>query len=149
MRAASLASPIISSIAATRLCEQFKALQAIDPDDLAAHYNLAILYRRDGMKKQASDEAALYTIKRIDPGAPTYSLDYLRKHPEISTRACRGTCIPTWRTNPESPADNHKHEDGHSLNRRKFIRSLSRTALVLPFADIWLWPHPGSSRPAA
>ena len=28
--------------------EQFKALQAIDPDDLAAHYNLAILYRRDG-----------------------------------------------------------------------------------------------------
>ena len=28
--------------------EQFKALQAIDPDDLAAHYNLAILYRRKG-----------------------------------------------------------------------------------------------------
>ena len=31
--------------------EQFKALQAIDPDDLAAHYNLAILYRRKGMKQ--------------------------------------------------------------------------------------------------
>ena len=30
--------------------EQFEALQAIDPDDLAAHYNLAILYRRKGMK---------------------------------------------------------------------------------------------------
>ena len=25
--------------------------------------------------------------KRIDPGAPTYSLDYLRKHPEISTES--------------------------------------------------------------
>jgi tetratricopeptide (TPR) repeat protein len=67
--------------------QQFKALQAIDPDDLAAHYNLAILYRRDGMKKQASDEAAQYTIKRVDPAAPTYSLDYLRKHPEISTES--------------------------------------------------------------
>jgi Flp pilus assembly protein TadD len=67
--------------------EQFKALQAIDPDDLAAHYNLAILYRRKGMKKQAEQEAALYSIKRIDPGAPTYSLDYLRKHPEISNES--------------------------------------------------------------
>jgi Tfp pilus assembly protein PilF len=67
--------------------EQFKALQAIDPDDLAAHYNLAILYRRMGLKQQAAQEASLYAIKRIDPEAPTYSLDYLRKHPEISTES--------------------------------------------------------------
>jgi tetratricopeptide (TPR) repeat protein len=67
--------------------QQFKALQAIDPDDLAAHYNLAILYRRMGMKQQAAQEASLYTIERIDPSAPTYSLDYLRKHPEISTES--------------------------------------------------------------
>ena len=64
--------------------QQFQALQAIDPDDLAAHYNLAILYRRMGMKKKAAEEAELYTIKRVDPSAPTYSLDYLRRHPEIS-----------------------------------------------------------------
>jgi Flp pilus assembly protein TadD len=63
---------------------EFEALQAIDPDDLAAHYNLAILYRRKGMKAKAAEQAALYTTKRIDPAAPTYSLDYLRKHPEIS-----------------------------------------------------------------
>ncbi len=63
---------------------QFQALQAIDPDDLAAHYNLAILYRRMGMKKKSAEEAALYTIKRVDPSAPTYSLEYLRQHPEIS-----------------------------------------------------------------
>jgi len=67
--------------------QQFKALQAIDPDDVAAHYNLSILYRRMGMKKLASEEAALYATKRIDPGAPTYSLDYLRKHPEQSTES--------------------------------------------------------------
>jgi Tfp pilus assembly protein PilF len=72
---------------ADQAIEQFKALQAIDPDDLAAHYNLAILYRRKGLKQQAEQEAALYTIKRIDPGAPTYSLDYLRNHPEISNES--------------------------------------------------------------
>jgi tetratricopeptide (TPR) repeat protein len=66
---------------------EFKALQAIDPDDVAAHYNLSILYRRMGLKKQASEEAAMYATKRIDPGAPTYSLDYLRRHPEQSTES--------------------------------------------------------------
>jgi Flp pilus assembly protein TadD len=64
--------------------QQFKTLQEIDPDDVSAHYNLAILYRRQGMKKEAAAEAALYAAKRIDPSAPTYSLDFLRKHPEIS-----------------------------------------------------------------
>jgi Flp pilus assembly protein TadD len=64
--------------------QQFQALQAIDPDDLAAHYNLAILYRRMGMKQKSAQEAELYRIKRVDPSAPTYSLDYLRHHPEIS-----------------------------------------------------------------
>jgi Flp pilus assembly protein TadD len=75
---------------------QFKALQAIDPDDLAAHYNLAILYRRAGMKQQATQEAAQYAMKRIDPSAPTYSLDYLRKHPEISNES-----VP-WHVHSES-----------------------------------------------
>ncbi len=64
--------------------QQFEALQAIDPDDIAAHYNLAVLYRRMGMKQKASEQAALFATKQVDPGAPTYSLDYLRKHPEIS-----------------------------------------------------------------
>src|ERR1700683_335034 len=66
---------------------QFKALQAIDPDDVAAHYNLAILYSRKGMKVEAAEQAALYATKRIDPAAPTYSLDFLRRHPEISTES--------------------------------------------------------------
>jgi tetratricopeptide (TPR) repeat protein len=65
----------------------FQALQAVDPDDLAAHYNLAILYRRLGMKKEASHESAQYAMKYIDPGAPTYSLSYLRSHPELRTES--------------------------------------------------------------
>ncbi len=67
--------------------KQFEALQAIDPDDLAAHYNLSILYRRVGQKAKASEQAALFATKQVDPGAPTYSLDFLRKHPEISTES--------------------------------------------------------------
>jgi tetratricopeptide (TPR) repeat protein len=63
---------------------QFEALQAIDPDDVAAHYNLAILYRRLGMPEKAAEQAAQFTTKKTDPGAPTYSADFLRRHPEIS-----------------------------------------------------------------
>jgi tetratricopeptide (TPR) repeat protein len=67
--------------------KQFEALQAIDPDDVAAHYNLAILYRRLGLREKASEQAALFATKQVDPGAPTYSLDFLRRHPEISTES--------------------------------------------------------------
>jgi hypothetical protein len=76
----------------------FKQLQDVDPDDLAAHYNLAILYRRLGMKEPAKKESAQYAMKWIDPGAPTYSLDYLRKHPEISNES-----VP-WHVHTENQA---------------------------------------------
>jgi tetratricopeptide (TPR) repeat protein/nitrate/TMAO reductase-like tetraheme cytochrome c subunit len=64
--------------------EQFEALQAIDTDDITAHYNLSILYRRVGMTEKAAAQAALFATKKFDPGAPTNSLDFLRGHPEIS-----------------------------------------------------------------
>ena len=67
--------------------DQFEALQRIDPDDLAAHYNLAVLYRRMGMKDKAAEQAAAFATKQVDPGAPTYSLEFLRNHPEISTES--------------------------------------------------------------
>ncbi len=77
--------------------EQFEALQAIDPDDLAAHYNLALLYRRMGMKDKAREQSAMFVTKKVDPGAPTYSLDFLRKHPEISIES-----IP-WHVHTDMP----------------------------------------------
>jgi len=67
--------------------EQFQALQQIDPDDLAAHYNLSILYRRMGKPKEAAIEQAMFVEKKVDPGAPTYSLNFLRLHPEISNES--------------------------------------------------------------
>jgi tetratricopeptide (TPR) repeat protein len=67
--------------------EQFEALQKIDPDDISAHYNLSILYRRMGKPKEAADQQAMFIDKKVDPGAPTYGLNYLREHPEISTES--------------------------------------------------------------
>jgi len=67
--------------------EQFEALQKIDPDDLTAHYNLAILYRRMGRPEDAAEQQDMFVDKKVDPGAPTYSLNYLREHPEISTES--------------------------------------------------------------
>ena len=78
---------------------QFEALQAIEPDDLAAHYNLAVIYRRLGMKERSSQEAALFATKQVDPGAPTYSLDFLRKHPEISIESS------PWHVHEQLPLD--------------------------------------------
>ena len=67
--------------------EQFEALQKIDPDDLTAHYNLSILYRRMGRPEDAAEQQEMFVDKKVDPGAPTYSLNYLREHPEISTES--------------------------------------------------------------
>jgi len=65
--------------------EQFEALLAIDFDDLTAHYNLSLLYHRMGMEEKAATQAALFAIKKADPGAAANSLDFLREHTEVST----------------------------------------------------------------
>ncbi len=66
---------------------QYEALQAIDPDDLAAHYNLSILYRRLGLKDKAAVEAAAFGNQKDDPAANTYALEYLRQHGEIAAES--------------------------------------------------------------
>lgn len=63
---------------------QYETVQSIDPDDLAAHYNLAILYRRLGLKDKASEQASYFADQKDDPTASTYALEYLRKHREIA-----------------------------------------------------------------
>jgi tetratricopeptide (TPR) repeat protein len=79
--------------------EQFEALLAIDPDDATAHYNLGILYSRLGMREKAAEQVALFKTKKVDPEAPTYSLDFLRRHPEISTES-----VP-WHLHSDASAD--------------------------------------------
>ena len=72
--------------------KEYQALQEIVPDDLAAHYNLAILYRRLGDKDKAAREAAIFADQKDDPGATTYALEFLRKHPELANESV------TWHT---------------------------------------------------
>jgi tetratricopeptide (TPR) repeat protein len=72
--------------------KQYEALQEIAPDDLAAHYNLAILYRRMGEKDKAAKEAATFADQKDDPTATTYALEFLRKHPELANESV------TWHT---------------------------------------------------
>jgi Tfp pilus assembly protein PilF len=63
---------------------QFETLQKIDPDDLAAHYNLSILYRRMGMRKQAQEQQAMFVDKKFDPNSPVLALNWFRQHPDLS-----------------------------------------------------------------
>jgi Flp pilus assembly protein TadD len=79
--------------------EQFQQLQQIDPDDLAAHYNLSILYRRMGLKDKAAEQQAMFVTKKFDPTSPTYSLSFLRQHPEISSES-----VP-WHMHADNPHD--------------------------------------------
>jgi tetratricopeptide (TPR) repeat protein len=62
-------------------------LQGVDPDDLAAHYNLAILYRRLGQKDKAAFESARFADQKDDPTASVYALEFLRKHPEVANES--------------------------------------------------------------
>jgi Flp pilus assembly protein TadD len=66
---------------------EYETLQTIDPDDLAAHYILSIVYRRLGMKEQAARESAAFADQKDDPTASTYALEFLRKHPEITSES--------------------------------------------------------------
>lgn len=67
--------------------EYYEKLQQVDPDDLSAHYNLAILNRRLHDKAKSSIEAAKFADQKDDPTASVYALEYLRKHPEIANES--------------------------------------------------------------
>ena len=67
--------------------DEYEKLQAIDPDDLAAHYQLAILYRRLGEKQKAAIESAKFADQKDDPTASIYALEFLRKHPEVASES--------------------------------------------------------------
>ncbi len=67
--------------------DAYQKLQAIDPDDLAAHYQLAILYRRLHEKDKAAIESAKFADQKDDPTASTYALEYLGKHSEVAAES--------------------------------------------------------------
>ncbi|HWZ52624.1 MAG TPA: tetratricopeptide repeat protein [Granulicella sp.] len=66
---------------------EYEMVQGIDPDDLAAHYQLSLVYRRLGMKERAAQEAARFADQKDDPSASAYALEYMRSHTEIANES--------------------------------------------------------------
>ncbi len=67
--------------------ECFQRMLAIDPEDLSAHYNLMLIYRRLGRNEDAKREAKIFADLKDDPGALSLANQFLRKHPEMSNES--------------------------------------------------------------
>jgi tetratricopeptide (TPR) repeat protein len=78
--------------------EQYEAVQAVDPDDLSAHYNLMLIYRRLGMKDKAAQQAAYFADRKDDPSATALAEDWLRQHHDVSSES-----VP-WHVHDDMPA---------------------------------------------
>lgn len=95
--------------------EQFEALQDIDPDDLAAHYNLAILYRRMGMLDQARAQQALFVTEKVNSAARTLSFSYMRSHPDAAMESVPWhvhDLLPAGSDNKSAEAMQESHDAG-------------------------------------
>jgi len=64
--------------------EHFEAMLDINPDDLSAHYYLSTIYEQMGMKKEAAQEAAIYSEHKDDPGAALLALDFRYRNPIVA-----------------------------------------------------------------
>jgi len=84
---------------------EYETVQSIDPDDLAAHYILSIVYRRLGMRDKAALEAAAFADQKDDPTANTYALEFLRKHPEITSESVPWHVHSNLETHHAAPGD--------------------------------------------
>jgi Tfp pilus assembly protein PilF len=67
--------------------ECFEKILAIDPEDLGAHYNLMLVYRKLGRTEEAKREAKIFADLKDDPGALSLANQFLRKHPEMSNES--------------------------------------------------------------
>ncbi|MFZ0061219.1 MAG: tetratricopeptide repeat protein [Pyrinomonadaceae bacterium] len=67
--------------------ECYQKILAIDPEDLGAHYNLMLIFRKLGLKEEAKREAKIFAELKDDPGALPLANMFLRKHPEMSNES--------------------------------------------------------------
>lgn len=65
----------------------YEKILAIDPEDMGAHYNLMLLFRKLGMKDEAKREAKIFADLKDDPSALPLANMFLRKHPEMSNES--------------------------------------------------------------
>ncbi len=67
--------------------ECYDKILAIDPEDLGAHYNLMLVFRKLGMKEDAKREAKIFAELKDDPGTLPLANNFLRRHPEMSNES--------------------------------------------------------------
>ena len=67
--------------------ECYEKILAIDPEDLGAHYNLMLVFRKLGMKEEAKREGKVFADLKDDPSALPLANMFLRKHPEMSNES--------------------------------------------------------------
>ena len=80
--------------------ECYTRILQIDPEDLGAHYNLMLIYRKLGMKDEAKREAKIFADLKDDPSATPIANTFLRRHPEMSNESV------FWHLHDLSPAGN-------------------------------------------
>ncbi len=67
----------------------YEQILQIDPEDVGAHYNLMLVYRKLGMNEEAKREAKMFADLKDDPAALSVASDFLRRHPEM-----KGESVP-------------------------------------------------------
>lgn len=67
--------------------ECYEKILAIDPEDLGAHYNLMLVFRKLGMHDEAKRESRIFADLKDDPGALPLANMFLRRHPEMSNES--------------------------------------------------------------
>ena len=65
----------------------YQKILEVDPEDLGAHYNLMLIYRKTGMIDDARREAKIFADLKDDPAALPLANQFLRKHPEMSNES--------------------------------------------------------------
>ena len=71
----------------TGALESYDKIMQIDPEDVGAHYNLMLIYRKLGRIDDAKREAKIFADLKDDPGALSLANQFLRKHPEMSNES--------------------------------------------------------------
>jgi hypothetical protein len=65
----------------------YERILQIDPEDLGAHYNLMLIYRKLGRNDEAKRESKIFADLKDDPSALPLANQFLRKHPEMSNES--------------------------------------------------------------
>ena len=78
--------------------ECYEKILQIDPEDLGAHYNLMLVFRKLKLTEEAKRESRIFADLKDDPSALPLANMFLRRHPEMSNESV------FWHIHDLSPA---------------------------------------------